>query len=352
MVALYVTSVDGAGKTALCAGIGKKSLSQGRKVGFMVPVQVSDCGKSDDCKDIGSIKEIFGLKESTEQLCPNPLSRGDLRKNLTDGLADFTQKLKQDYTKVSQGKEIIIMEGLSGFGVDDMATRASYAIADALDAKVIVLMRYSPTTDRDAVVKAGKKLGERLLGVVINFVPGPKMAMAKESAKALFEKVGIRVLGVIPEVRSLFDVSVKELAEFLGGEILTAKERIDEVVENIMLGAMAPESGIYYFSRKANKAAVIRSERADMQLAALETSTKCLILTGGSKPLPAVVNQAEDKHVPIVVVKDDVSKVITGIEEILAEASFNKPQKLQKFENIISQYVDFKALYSQLGLQA
>jgi len=352
MVALYVTSVDTAGKTTVCAGIGKKSLDQGRKTSFMVPVQISDSSKPDDYEDIGSIKEIFGLKESTEQLCPNCLSRQDLHKNLTDGLADFTQKLKQDYAKVSKGKEIVIMEGLSGFGIDEVATQASYAITEALDAKVIVLMRYSPTADREGIVKAGKKLGERLLGVVVNFVPEPKMAMARESAKFLFEKAGIKVLGVIPEVRSLLNISVKELVDFFGGEVLTAKDKMDEVVENIMLGAMSPDSGIDYFSRKTNKAAVIRSERADMQLAALETSTKCLIITGNGKPLQAVINQAEDKHVPIVVVKDDISKVIAGIEEILSKASLNTPKRLQKFESVLSQHLDFKSLYSEIGLQA
>ena len=58
MVALYVTSVERAGKTVLCAGMGKKSLSQGMKVGFMVPVQVSDAARSEDYKDIDVIKEI------------------------------------------------------------------------------------------------------------------------------------------------------------------------------------------------------------------------------------------------------------------------------------------------------
>jgi len=351
MVALYVTSVDTAGKTTVCAGIGKKSLDQGRKIGFMVPIQISDSGKTDDYKDIGSIKEVFSLKESMEQLRPNCLSRQDLQKSLTDGLADFTQKLKQDYAKISKGKEIVIMEGLSGFGVDEVATKASHAIAEALDAKVIVLMRYSPTTDQEGVVKAGGKLGGRLLGVVINFVPESRMAMASESAEALFGKAGIKVLGVIPEVRSLLNISVEELVDFFGGEVLTAKDRLDGVVEGIMLGAMSPDSGIDYFSRRENKAAVIRSERSDMQLAALETSTKCLVLTGNTKPLQAVINQAEDKHVPIVVVKDDTSKVIAGIEEIVSRASFNEPQRLKKFESILSQHLDFKTLYAQIDLQ-
>ena len=39
MVALYVTSLEkGTGKTAVCAGLGKKLLSDGKKIGFFKPV--------------------------------------------------------------------------------------------------------------------------------------------------------------------------------------------------------------------------------------------------------------------------------------------------------------------------
>ena len=344
MAALCIASVEIAGKTALCAGIGKKLLGQGKKVGFMMPV-ISEAGEPDH-KDVGSIKEVLNLKESVEQLCPT-FSKHDLGK----GLADFEQKLKQEYARLSKDKDVMLIEGLSGFGLEKTATQAVSAIAESVDAKVIMMLRYSPLEDRSAVVEAAKKLGQRLLGVVVNFVPESRMEIATEAEKIVFEKAGIKVLGVIPEVRSLLGVSVKELAEFLGGQILTGEDKVDGVVENIMLGAMSPDSGIDYFSRKANKAAVIRGERADMQLAALETSTRCLVLTGGVKPLPAVVNQAKDKRVPIMLVKRDVSGVIADIEQALAKASFNKPQKLQKFENILNQFFDFKALYPQIGLQ-
>ena len=168
---------------------------------------------------------------------------------------------------------------------------------------------------------------------------------------AVFREAGIRVLGILPEVRGLLGTSIGELAEVMDGEILTCPENTSEIVENVMLGAMTTDSGIDYFSRMANKAAVIRGERADMQLAALETSTKCLILTDNSKPLPAVVHQAEDKNVTIMVVKRDISGTIAGIEEALAETSFHNPRKLKKFDGVLSSHFDFKALHSELGLK-
>ena len=76
-------------------------------------------------------------------------------------------------------------------------------------------------------------------------------------------------------------ITVGELAEVIGGKIINHQEKSGEPVENYMLGAMVVDSGLDYFNRKKNKAAIIRQERLDMQLAALETSTICLVLSGG-----------------------------------------------------------------------
>lgn len=351
MVALYITSVEAAGKTALCAGIGKTLLSQGKKVGFITPVQLSEDGDTNSSKDATFIKDALDLAESTDLLCPIRLSRKDLWQSLTDEVTNFTPRLKQAYAKIARDKDIVLMEGLSDLVVDKVATLACYTIAETLDAKVIIVLRYSPTLNPEQVTQIDKKLEQRLLGVVINFVPENRMETVRQNMATLFQQAGIKVLGLLPEERSLLGISVKELTEILNGEILTCPENTDELVENIMLGAMTPDSGLDYFSRMTNKAAIIRGERADMQLAALETSTRCLILTNNSKPQSSVISQAEDKAVPIISVKQDASGTIAGIEDALAKTSFHNPKKLRKIGDMLGHYFDFKALYSELGLE-
>jgi BioD-like phosphotransacetylase family protein len=352
VAALYITSMGTVGKTALCAGIGKKLLDRGINVGFLVPVQLSGSSNDDGYKDAAFIREAFGLAESSEQLCPIRLSKRELWQGLTGEVADFKQQLKQVYRNVSRGKDIVLMEGLGNLDVDKVAALACYTISDALGARVIILLHYSSTLDVSKILQVCKRLGQLLLGVIINFVPKPKIEAVKQELTALFSEAGVKVLGVLPEVRSLLGVSIGELAKILDGEVLTCPEDIDDIVENIMLGAMTIDSGVEYFARKTDKAAVIRGERPDMQLAALETSTKCLIVTNNIKPLPAVVSQAEEKHVPIILVKQDTNATIAGIEGVLAKASFRSPQKLNMFGEVLNRYFDFEALNSGLGLKA
>jgi BioD-like phosphotransacetylase family protein len=352
VVALYVASMETVGKTALCAGIGRKLLDRGISVGFFVPVQLSGTSHADGYEDAAFIREVFGLTESSEQLCPVRLSQRELWQNLTGEAADFKQKLKQVYRKVSRGKDIVLMEGLSNLDVDKVAALACYTISEALSARVIIVLHYSSTLDVSKILRICKKLGQQLLGVIINFVPKPKIEAVKQELAALFGEAGIKVLGILPEVRNLLGVSIGELAKVLDGKVLTSPDAIDDIVENIMLGAMTLDSGVEYFARKTDKAAVIRGERPDMQLAALETSTKCLIITNNMEPLPAIVSRAEEKHVPIVLVKQDTAATIAVIEKAIVEASIRSPRKLKVFGEVLDCYFDFKALSSELGLKA
>ncbi len=352
MVALYIASTtEDSGKTALCAGIGRRLIEQGIKVGFFIPVQLSGKDTANGYKDAAFVREALMLTEPTEQLCYIRLSPKELWRGLTDDANDFVKRLRQAYRQISRGKDVILMEGLGNLDRDKVSTLACYSIADALDARVIVVLCYYSVSELSKIVQIGKKLEKRLIGVVINFVPEPQIEVVKQELSGSLQRSGIRVLGILPEVRGLLGVTVGELAETLRGEILCCPDKAGEIVENIMLGAMTPDSGIDYFSRKANKAVVVRGERADMQLAALQTSTKCLILSGGVRPLPTVMSRAEENHVPIIVLSQDISAVIAGIEEALAKARFRGAEKLRRFENLLQRHFDFKALYQELGLK-
>jgi BioD-like phosphotransacetylase family protein len=117
-----------------------------------------------------------------------------------------------------------------------------------------------------------------------------------------------------------------------------------------MVGAMAVDSGLSYFGRKADKAAVVRSERPDMQMAALETSTRCLVISGDTPPIDYVRFKAEEKGVPIISTKNDIDSIVQRVEEALSQARFHQERKLTKLAEILERNLDFQAIYTGLGL--
>ena len=349
MVTLQIISFQSCGKTALCAGIGKKLIDSGKRVGYLKPIHVIAEGDIPDCQDAVFIRDAFELIESREQICPIHLTQQDLWRNLTEDEENFSQRVKAALEQVSSARDVILMEGPGNLEGDKVAALACYTLAERLDARVIMLLCYSSGFKNEEAIQIAKKLGQRLLGVVINEVPGVKLNRVQAEAADYFKGQGITVMAVLPESRTLLGVSVAELAEALGGEIITSQDRGNDLVENIMLGAMTPDSGRDYFNLKKNKAVITRSERADMMLAALETSTRCLVVSKG-KPSASVMVKADDKHVPIMLVNRDINEIVTGIGKALEQTRFQNQQKLRTMVGLLEGKLDFKYLQQILGL--
>ena len=121
------------------------------------------------------------------------------------------------------------------------------------------------------------------------------------------------------ENRKPATVSIEKIVDCLKGEILSCPEQSVELVEHLMVGAMCVDPAPSYFKIKSNKAVITRGDRADIQLGALETSTKCLILTGGIKPTPSVMQLANENNVPVILVAKDTPATLADLEECLGE---------------------------------
>jgi BioD-like phosphotransacetylase family protein len=330
LVALYVTSpYAGAGKTAVCAGLGRHLKGSGRKVGFFKPLVAEIKSPEAIDSDTQFMKQVLALKEPVNSLCP------------VIGGKDISRKIKQAYAKVSQGKSVVIVEGVWRQRPGGKPAEASYEVVKALDAKVIIVEPYSEKLS--ATTLDYKDFGEYMLGVVVNKVPRSRLS-------AQFGKGEVNILGVLPEDRVLLGLTVGELAEHLQGEILNGAERASEMVEDFMLGAMTLDSGLDYFGRKDNKAVVVRGDRPDMQLAALETSTRCLVVSGGVAPIHTVLRSAKDKGIPIILTKDDINSTVNSIELALGKGKFNQETKLPRLTEIMERQFNFQALYKGLGL--
>ena len=327
MTALYVTSLaEGVGKTTICAGLAKHLLSNGKKVGFFKPVIAREAENSDS--DALFMKQILSLDEPVDSICP-----------VISGKDKVVSKIREAYDRISRDKDVVVVEGV-----------CEQSIVEALNARAIIVEGYSEELSLTRLNSSYQDWGEHLLGVVLNKVPRSRVESMRNEITSQPGEAGINVLGVLSEDRILFTISVGELAEYLQGEILNCAEKSGELVESLMLGAMTVDPGPEYFGRKANKAVVVRGDRPDMQIAALETSMKCLILSGNTAPIPAVRYRADDKSVPIIIVKSDTMATVMAIENALNKVRFNQEKKLPKLTEIMEKHFSFQNVYQGLGL--
>lgn len=336
MVALYVTSLEGAaGKTSICAGLGKHLVDDGKRVAFIKPVVAGDedPAVANTGGDAAFVKRVLALDDPLENICPVVSAH--------DKLPD---KIKEAYSKVSRDKDVVIIE--SGWGQG----QSYYEIVKALDARAIIVGDYSKEIDEARLINNGKGLGGHLLGVVANKVPRSKVDYISNHLSAQLGEAGTNVLAVLPEDRILSTLTIGELAEHIQGEILNCVDKSAELLENFMLGAMYVDSGLEYFGRKANKAVVVRGDRPDIQLAALETSTRCLVLSGNMTPIHAVLHGAKDKGIPIVLARGDTMATVVAIENALDEVRFGQEKKLSRLIEIMERLFNFQVAYGELSL--
>jgi BioD-like phosphotransacetylase family protein len=305
--AIYIVSAEpAAGKTAICAGLGKYFIGEGKKIGYLKPLT---SGESDT--DVTFVRSVFGLADTV---------------NAAD---------------IIKGGDIILVEGMVGPNAADSISQAVYDSAKEMKAKVIAVEAY--TGQSSSFIESYKGFGDNLTGIIINKVPQSQLEKTKELAGAAFTADGITLLGVIPENRRLLAVTISELAESLRGRILNNNEKSDDLVENYMLGAMVVDSGLDYFGRKLDKAAIIRHDRPDMQLAALETSTRCLVLSGNNAaPVYNVLQRAEIKGIPVITTDYATGDIIGIIEENLDKCRCHQAEKLPALAEMVKQNLDLK----------
>jgi len=354
MVTLYITSTETfSGKSALCVGIGKRLQRDGYTLGYMKPVSSGArlaAGMVDE--DAEFFQTTFHLPDAMEDLAPVGITPRLVEEFLagTD-TTDYAAKLKAAYARVAAGRDVVILEGGSNLREGYLIDLPTPQVAQMLGAQALVVVKYNNDLQvLDDALTARKRLGDCLVGVVLNAVPRQQMPFVQETAKPALEARGVPVLAVLPQERLLLSVSVQELTEFLNGRVLCCEDKTDELVEHLMVGAMGVESALSYFRRKPNKAVITGGDRPDIQLAALETSTKCVILTGNLRPSPIILGRAEEVGVPMILVRQDTLTTVETIERFFGKTRFHLDRKIERFEEMLADRFDFERLYAALGI--
>jgi BioD-like phosphotransacetylase family protein len=97
-------------------------------------------------------------------------------------------------------------------------------------------------------------------------------------------------------------------------------------------------------------AVVTGGDRTDLQLAALEASIHCLILTGNTAPQPLILARAEDLEIPILAVNLDTLTTVEIVARAFGKVRLHETIKLDCIQELIKQHFDLDQLISKLGL--
>ncbi len=339
------------GKSSICIGLGKLLEEKEYKIGYMktlitLPEKV---GEKYIDEDVRYIKKILDLGDNPGDLAPLIFTGqayfNALKVQLKGEKENFVDIIVKAYKKVSKEKDIMLVECAKKIEYGIFAGVSPREICRAIDGKAVIIMKYYDDII-DYAIYYKEFFQDCFGGIIINFIPQESIEKVKKFIIPYFEKKKINIFGAIPSDKVLSSVSIKEMATHLKGKILCAGDRTGELVESFMVGAMGHELAMRFFRTKTDKVVITGGDRADIQLAALETNTKCIILTGNFQPSTVVTGRAEELGVPMILVKEDTLTTVSKLNEIMGRSGLHEPKKLDKIMQITRDTIDVDKIVS------
>jgi BioD-like phosphotransacetylase family protein len=355
MVGVYIGSTTGySGKNLIAMSLGLRFKKQGLKIGYMKPVgavpRKDEHAPGDE--DAAFLQEVLGLRQDPALVTPVVVNRDFARRAFSEDIGDLMPGIVSAYGELSAGKDVMIIAGSGNFlGSGTYCGLDGVSVSRALDAKVVIIDRYQNELKYDYVLRCREALGDNLAGVILNDVPEHYRQEVDELLVPFLRRKGVTVLGVIASDPIMGAIKVSDLAERLGGKVISAHHKADRVVENFLIGTMQVENFLAHFVRRKNSAIIVGGDRSDVQLVALEGSCPCLILTGNLHPNDIILTRSEVLQTPIIMVREDTFAVAKRMESILSRHKLRDMIKVNHGIQLVADALDFDLLAGRLGME-
>lgn len=350
---LLVASVGSyAGKSLTALILGLHLREDGLRVGYFKPVgtlpaQVGDVRTDEDAHFIA---QQLQTGDPIECLCPVLLTQDLAEAAFRCELPSPLERVRQAFECIREGKDVVIISGVGDLSRAGMLGLSAPHVAEILDLKTLLIGRFEGNETVEQFLMGAEILGERFLGCLINFVPEGVMPEVREAVVPYLESVGLPVVGVVPRDEALAAITLRELAEKLDGKVLCCEERLDDLVLTFVIGAMNVQSAARYFRETPGKVVITGGDRPDIQLAALQTPTKAIVLTGNLYPNEIILRRAKSLNVPMILVAPDTMTAVGAIDDAVGRLRVREPVKIQRARRILEPAIDFAKLYSLMGL--
>lgn len=353
MKTMLVTSTRPySGKSGICIALIKELEARGADVGYFKPFGTMPERVDGRLTDQDAYYINGGLKRpgDIEHVCPVVKTRELLESCMAGKKHDLRTQVIGAFAAASEGRDVMIAEGPSDV-FQALAVELSVCqLATTLECKVLLIDKPERIDFPDEVLGASDCLHEHLGGVLFNHVDASQDLFVREHVTEFIRARGIQVFGTIPVDPVLTSVSVAEIVDALGGAVLSAEDHLDTAVESVMIGAMGQDKALRFFRRRARKAVVTGGDRADVQLAALETNTSALVLTGNFPPSSIVLARAEELGVPMVLVDMDTLTAVEHLEQLLGRVRLHEPAKAARIRELLTANVALPELLSTFGI--
>jgi len=356
---IFLSSIyQNAGKTTVSLGLYKAFREKDIKTAFMKPIgqEVVNIGDSNIDKDSYLIGEVFHTWKKFREMSPVTIGRGYTEKYIANPHKEKIQSaIEESFKNLCRRKEAIIIEGTGHAGVGSVIDYSNADVAHLLGSKVIIVCEggIGKSIDEITLNKALFDLkGVEILGVIANKIIPEKYDKIKRVLKKGLANKGIQLLGAIPDAPLLKSPTIEQVKKGLNLELLCGRKGVARRVTDIIVAAMEPHNMIHHL--KDGTLVLASGDRVDNVLAAVSshlvshdgTSFRIagLILTGGLKPIPKIVDFLRKSRMPVLITDEDTYTVAAKIEQLVYKIQKTDKDKIKEATQLVKKYVDIKTI--------
>jgi uncharacterized protein len=349
---LYVASTQGSGgKTTTAVGLCLALRARGLSAGYFKPVGTL-ASRAEGVlfdEDAAFVADLLELDDDPADICPVVLDEDALHDVLSGSEVDAMRRVEAAYGRIAAGKDIVVCEGLGEIWQGRFLRTSGAEVVRQLDLATVLVAKFAGARLLDDIMYVKDALKQHLLGVIFNMVPESRVGLVETQYARFLERSGVASYGAIAQDNRLSAVSVAEIVEALGGTYVCCEQYGDRLVETYMIGAMSPEHALRYFQLTPNKVVIVGGDRAEVILAALDTPTVAVVLTGTYVPSASVLERAEENGVPLISVDADTVTAADGLRRLFGRLRVKEPAKVELIAGVFEERVDVDRLVADLG---
>ena len=341
------------GKTTVSLGLIRNFQDRFKKVAFIKPIgqrYLEEEGLKID-EDSLLIEEVCGIKCGLKDMSPIAIEKGFTERYIVNPDRKLiTKQIKESFHRVSKGQDLVIIEGTGHAGVGSVFDHSNAAVAKLFGAKAIIISSGGIGRPIDEIIlnqALFEKVGVKVLGVIINKVLPEKFDKINRLVRRGLKTKGIDVLGVIPYNLRLSWPSIEQILEETHFEILSGKDYLENTCASVIVGAMRPHDALKYIVD--DTLLITPGDRKDMIIVALKTfrepnkerlKISGLILTGRLIPSQTIIDLLIKAKIPVLLAKGDTYTVASLIHDLTVKIRPQDTTKINTAIKLIKDNVD------------
>ncbi|MCK9594790.1 MAG: AAA family ATPase [Candidatus Omnitrophica bacterium] len=341
------------GKTTVSLGLVCNFQQRFKKVAFIKPIgqrYLEEEGLKID-EDSILIEESCGIRSSLKDMSPIAVEKGFTERYIAHPNKDtISRQIKDSFRRISKKQDLIVIEGTGHAGVGSVFDHSNAMVARMTGSKVVIVSSGGVGRPIDEIIlnKAlFDKEGVKILGVIINKVLPAKFDKINALVRKGLKRRGIDVLGVIPFDPMLSYPTVKQILEETNFELLCGKDYLESYVSRVIVGAMKPANALRYMVD--DSLLITAGDADDMIKAALgefrESDRKRLkisgiILSGGLSPDKPIMDLLTRARIPVLLSAADTYSVSYCIHDLTVKIQPENTIKIKTAVEMVKNYVD------------